>query len=300
MAAISVNANHKHEVPFSEAFPLLISSNRFTPQSDVPVNYHDYLEVSRIDGGSGVLRLGDETLPISRGDVILMGPDILHTVEVNEPGRLQITSLFFLPQIVYTPGEPETNFDWLRPFYDRTILQHPVIDGDRTESVVEAFHALIRKQNEESPYHHLELRIDLLELLLEVVKECDDRSEGNGNNLDNGQKDRIERVVRWMNENFQERLTLDQAATVACMSPQHFCRFFKSSTGHTFTEYLSRIRVAYAKQMLLSGRLRVTDIAYEVGFGSQSYFYRVFREVTGVSPGDFVGSKRRLMDGDHI
>jgi AraC-like DNA-binding protein len=298
VAAITVNANHKHEVPFSSSFPLVVSSIRFTPQSGVPENYHDYLEVSRIDGGNGTLRLGDETFPIARGDVILMGPDVLHTVEVNDPGRLQITSLWFLPQIVYTPGEPEINFDWLRPFYDRATLRHPVVEADRTDSVVQAFHALVRKQNEDSPYRHLELRICLLQLLLELVRRCDIPSEDHA--LDNRRQDRITRVVRWMNESFQERLTLDQAAGVACMSPQHFCRFFKSSTGHTFTEYLSRIRVAYAKQMLLNGRFRVTDIAYEVGFGSQSYFYRVFREVTGVSPTEYVAREGRMREMDQF
>jgi YesN/AraC family two-component response regulator len=62
---------------------------------------------------------------------------------------------------------------------------------------------------------------------------------------------------------------------------------FKKATGLTFTDYLGRIRVEKAKNLLLNPHLRVSEIAYTVGFQSLTHFNRVFRKLTGESPTDF-------------
>jgi AraC-like DNA-binding protein len=62
---------------------------------------------------------------------------------------------------------------------------------------------------------------------------------------------------------------------------------FKKATGMTFTDYLGRVRVEKAKNLLLNPHLRVSEIAYAVGFQSLTHFNRVFRALTGQSPTDF-------------
>ena len=62
---------------------------------------------------------------------------------------------------------------------------------------------------------------------------------------------------------------------------------FKKATGLTFTDYLGRVRVEKAKNLLLNPHLRVSEIAYTVGFQSLTHFNRVFRKLTGESPTDF-------------
>ena len=64
-------------------------------------------------------------------------------------------------------------------------------------------------------------------------------------------------------------------------------RQFKKATGLTFTDYLGRVRVEKAKSLLLNPNLRISEIAYAVGFQSLRHFNRVFRELTGQSPTDF-------------
>jgi len=67
----------------------------------------------------------------------------------------------------------------------------------------------------------------------------------------------------------------------------YFCKMFKKATGLTFTDYLGRVRVEKAKNLLLNPDLRVSEIAYAVGFQSLTHFNRVFRELTGESPTNF-------------
>jgi AraC-like DNA-binding protein/ligand-binding sensor protein len=67
----------------------------------------------------------------------------------------------------------------------------------------------------------------------------------------------------------------------------YFCKMFKKATDLTFTDYLGRVRVEKAKNLLLNPHLRVSEIAYTVGFQSLTHFNRVFRKLTGESPTDF-------------
>jgi AraC-like DNA-binding protein len=67
----------------------------------------------------------------------------------------------------------------------------------------------------------------------------------------------------------------------------YFCKLFKKATGLTFTDYVSRVRIEKAKNLLLNPNLRVSEIAYEVGFQSLTHFNRVFRKLTGQSPSHY-------------
>jgi AraC-like DNA-binding protein len=67
----------------------------------------------------------------------------------------------------------------------------------------------------------------------------------------------------------------------------YFCKLFKRTTGLNFTEYLSRVRVEKAKNLLLNPNLRVSEVAFEVGFQSLTHFNRVFRKIAGESPTDY-------------
>jgi AraC-like DNA-binding protein len=80
---------------------------------------------------------------------------------------------------------------------------------------------------------------------------------------------------------------LEEIAKAMHVSTFYFCKMFKRATGLTFTDYLGRIRVEKAKTLLLNPHLRISEIAYRVGFQSLTHFNRVFRKLTGESPTHF-------------
>jgi AraC-like DNA-binding protein/ligand-binding sensor protein len=86
-------------------------------------------------------------------------------------------------------------------------------------------------------------------------------------------------------------IDLDNVAQAMHVSTFYFCKIFKKATGLTFTEYLGRVRIEKAKTLLLNPHLRISEIAYDVGFQSLTHFNRVFRQVTGQSPTAFRRSK---------
>lgn len=94
----------------------------------------------------------------------------------------------------------------------------------------------------------------------------------------------ITRAKDFIDKNQAEDLSLSSVARAVNTSTFYFCKMFKKATGLTFTEYLGRVRVEKAKSLLLNPHLRVSEVAFEVGFQSLSQFNRVFKRITGLSP----------------
>jgi transcriptional regulator GlxA family with amidase domain len=105
-----------------------------------------------------------------------------------------------------------------------------------------------------------------------------------GNRIDGR---RLARVMQFVSENIAGPFTVADLADVACLSPAHFARSFKATTGWGPHEFVRRIRLTVAKRMLADHQLPISDIALSTGFSSQSNFSRAFRDVTGMTPGDY-------------
>ncbi len=84
-----------------------------------------------------------------------------------------------------------------------------------------------------------------------------------------------------------EELSLADVAKAAGASVFHFCKVFHKATGLKFTDYIARVRLEDARTRLLNPNLRISEIAYDVGFQSLTQFNRTFKRVFGQSPSDF-------------
>ena len=97
----------------------------------------------------------------------------------------------------------------------------------------------------------------------------------------------ITRAKQFITEHQTEELSLEQVAKSVNTSKFYFCKVFKKSTGINFTDYLSRVRIEKSKNLLLNPNLRVSEIAFEVGFQSLTHFNRVFKKILGQSPTEY-------------
>ncbi|HEV2330328.1 MAG TPA: PocR ligand-binding domain-containing protein [Verrucomicrobiae bacterium] len=97
----------------------------------------------------------------------------------------------------------------------------------------------------------------------------------------------IARAKQFITDHQMEELSLDQVAKSVHTSKFYFCKMFKKATGLHFTDYLARVRTESAKNLLLNRNLRISEIAYEVGFQSLTHFNRVFKRILGHSPTDY-------------
>jgi AraC family transcriptional regulator len=100
----------------------------------------------------------------------------------------------------------------------------------------------------------------------------------------------LRRVMDYMADNYELDLSLSDLAGEAGVSPFHFAREFKRSTGHAPHQYLIKLRVERAKNLLAESRLPIVEVGLRTGFGSQSHFTRLFRRLTGTTPGSYRGA----------
>jgi two-component system response regulator YesN len=106
--------------------------------------------------------------------------------------------------------------------------------------------------------------------------------------------DVIYRAVDFIKKNFMYHLTLDDTAACVFLSPAYFSRVFKEEMGCNFNVYVNSVRVDAAKKLLLNEKVALVDISSLAGFEGQSYFSKVFKKVTGVTPGKYRESKGRI------
>ncbi len=97
----------------------------------------------------------------------------------------------------------------------------------------------------------------------------------------------IARAKEFIGEHQAEDLSLGEVAKAVNTSTFYFCKVFKKSTGINFTDYVSRVRIEKAKNLALNPNLRISEIAFEVGFQSLTHFNRVFKKITGLAPTEY-------------
>jgi AraC-like DNA-binding protein len=108
----------------------------------------------------------------------------------------------------------------------------------------------------------------------------------------NAEPPTIAKAKQFIREHYTEELSLDIVSSAVNMSTFHFCKLFRKCTAVTFTEFVSRTRIEKAKNLLLNPNLRISEIAFAVGFQSLSHFNRVFKKNVGQSP---MGYRGRLL-----
>ncbi len=100
-------------------------------------------------------------------------------------------------------------------------------------------------------------------------------------------RDSIEKAIEYINENYEERLTLEDVADHVYLSSTYFSRIFNQELGMSFNGYLNKVRIDKAKALLLHGNMSLADISATVGFIDQSYFTKVFKKLTGMTPNEY-------------
>lgn len=107
----------------------------------------------------------------------------------------------------------------------------------------------------------------------------------------------IESVENYVSEFYNKNLNLTQLAKLYFLNPDYLCRLFRKETGLGFSEYVNKTRIARAKELLELTHMEIMAISTEVGFANVTYFNRIFKKITGVSPKEYRISKKELPHG---
>ena len=106
--------------------------------------------------------------------------------------------------------------------------------------------------------------------------------------------DIIRKAVDYIRRNYAKKLTLEEVSAHVYLSPSYFSKVFKDEMDCNFNAYLNKFRIEKSKQLLLNDTVRLVDISGLVGFEDQSYFSKVFKKLTDMTPGKFRESRGKL------
>ncbi|MGI6777080.1 MAG: helix-turn-helix transcriptional regulator [Acetivibrionales bacterium] len=106
--------------------------------------------------------------------------------------------------------------------------------------------------------------------------------------------DVIYKAIDYVKRNYMKKITLEEVASQVYLSPSYFSKIFKEEMKINFNTYLNQIRIEMSKKLLLDDSIVLVDVSNLVGYEDQSYFSKVFKKMTGVSPGKYRESRGQI------
>ncbi|MPQ47684.1 helix-turn-helix domain-containing protein [Marinifilum sp. N1E240] len=256
------------------------------PHIEVPWHHHPEFELIYIEKSKGTLVVGDCIDHFKDGDMVFIGPNTPHVMKNDDPYYQNNPELRAIAWVVHFKEDTFGKEFFLLPEMQRIrkflvkSFQGVRIEGSTKYKIIQHLKTL-----HSSDYSQ---RIIVLLQILQIIAQSEDleylASDNFVESFSQTSNQKLYKIYEYVSKNFQQKIELDEAAKVANMSKTAFCRFFKSKTKKTFSEFLNEMRINYAKKLLAEGKLTVSQIAYECGFNSPSYFNKQFKASTGKAP----------------
>ncbi|MDM5284631.1 AraC family transcriptional regulator [Peribacillus castrilensis] len=273
--------NHDLLFPFS-----FVYQDTKSPQNELSDHMHDHYEIVYVYNGKGTFFIGDVFYDMQQGDVFLIPNNTIHRALPNKDDPVTSTIIFFSPTLIYK-DVVDDSFSYLHLFdmtkksknykislpqkeQEKLEEQLQLILQETTSQLIGSRHACL-----------LIVHQIILDLYRIRINGKEDLSEGSYSS------EWIKDILIYINEHIDEPLTLTALAQKALVSPAHFSRVFKETTGIGLIVYLNTKRIIKAKELLLETNHTIAHIAEMCGFESMPQFYRTFKKYNEKTPATF-------------
>ena len=247
---------------------------------------HDHSEIALILKGSCVHLFEGQSVPVQEGDLLVVHPGSTHTYDQFD--RLEMVNIIYDTRRLYLPildGSRMPLFQILFPDDPEKIHRsaEPVLHLEPNE--LETISGMIRNMELElkstrpgSNLYSLAVFLQIVVMLCRLYSGTDQLKT---------MPFQIGEAVAYINTHYPQNITIEQLARKACMSRRNLFLQFKKTAGCSPIQYLLRLRISRATELLLYSELPVGDIAAQCGFSDSNYFCKIFRVQTGLSPRQF-------------
>jgi len=260
---------------------------------------HPCCEICLILEGEGTEFIEAEEARFAPGDLLLIGPGVPHSVQIDQYPHHSLT-LFFLPALLLELGPLGDGAIMLRRFTTRQTIGQRVLRLPSTyQSKFEKIMRQMWTDFQTRPFGwEMRLRASLTELVLTVMQW--DRGQGEPDPNDQLHADwlKLEHALAYMRRHFAEPIYATDLARVTAMSETRLKNMFEQTLGMPWTRFLQGYRVRRAAAQLCMPGQNVTEVALSAGFQSMSHFIRVFRKFTGIAPSAYA-RKQHSIQAEH-
>lgn len=256
------------------------------PHINTRWHYHSEVELIHFKKGEGTQFIGDSIQRFKAGDVVLVGSNLPHYWRFDDH--------FFDENNRESADIRVSHFNenfWGAPFLDlpenaniKIVLEKAKrglqVTGPSSHIIAAIMEELIEAEGPQ--------RIILLMNALSAIANCKQlvtlSSIGFKPDLVETENDRINAIYEYSIKNFKRKIQLEEIAEVANISPNSFCRYFKSRTRKTYSQFLIELRVGHACKLLIENNQCIKRLCYESGFNNFTSFHKYFKLITGKSP----------------
>ncbi|MGE5520749.1 MAG: AraC family transcriptional regulator [Candidatus Dadabacteria bacterium] len=248
-------------------------------------HYHTELELIHFKKGEGTQFIGDSIKRFKAGDVVLVGSNLPHYWRFDDS--------FFVEDSTSVADVRVCHFNenfWGEKFLDlpennglKIILDKAKrglqITGKARQTIADILEELLFAEGTS----RIILLIEALAAISASKQITQLSSIGFKPDVDS-ESDRINAIYEYSIRNFKRKIQLEEIAEVANISPNSFCRYFKSRTRKTYSQFLIELRVGHACKLLIENNHCIKRLCYESGFNNFTSFHKYFKMITGKSP----------------
>ena len=255
-------------------------------KAEVP-HRHKFFEITYVESGSAEYLVDEHRYVVETGDLILFNHKEEHCWR-GLSGKLELQVLMFSSEVV-TDGSHVMDTEYLIPFLERGEKFQNRISGKNREvkKIKQILDEIQKEAEEQKTGNKLMIKADILKILTILVRYYEGMEETlTFVNRKKGGVRRIEKAFEFVKQNYDRKVTLEETAATVCMSPNYFSAYFKKTAGCSFQEYLTKIRMEKAKELLRYSDDGILGIAQECGVPNPANFYRLYKKYFGIAPGE--------------
>ncbi|MEP2667554.1 MAG: AraC family transcriptional regulator [Cyclobacteriaceae bacterium] len=255
------------------------------------LHQHNEIQIMWIEKSEGTLIAGDYVGRFAPGDLFVIGSHQAHVFKndqayFKEGSKLEASSvsIFFdenyLGNVFWQLEEMEDTMKWVSKAGRGFKLL-----GATKEKVTELLLRVVKQKGIDKIITFFEIIKLLTETkeieILSVIASLEKYRTNEGKRMDD--------ILQFTLRESYRKVYIDEVAKVANLTEEAFCRYFKTRTGKTYTNFLNEVRVSHACKLLIDKDLSIQDICYQSGFTNLSNFNRAFKKITGKTPSKYLG-----------
>lgn len=251
----------------------------------VPLHWHNDMEIIYIKKGRGRITVDLMPFSVQDGDIVIVPPGQLHSIEQFEDCSMEYENIIFQPSMLIPGQNDDCSKQFLLPLVQGQLLFPNYFSPD--SPLYPALSSCLGAMDEICKTfpngYQLAVKGQLFLFFYALISSGDVPPPRTGSKS----LDRLKEILKYVESRYNEKIPISDAARICGFSESHFMKFFRSSMGISFTDYLNEYRLTMAARMLLSSSDSIAAIAGETGFENLSYFNRRFKKKYGCTPSEF-------------
>ncbi|MGI8384201.1 AraC family transcriptional regulator [Robertmurraya sp. P23] len=246
----------------------------------IPLHWHDEFQFVMVIKGEALFQINEETITVREGEGLFINAGCLHMAkDMNDSGCVYIC-LNVLPSFVLSQ---ELYSTFVYPYIQATNIPYLLLDSKEhwASTILDSMIKISQLIKEKLPYYEIDISVHLTFIWKNLIM--------NGVPLEVEQSEivksqRMKQMLHWVHQHYAEKILLDDIARAGQLSRSECCRYFKRMLKKTPLNYVTDYRIQKSLILLQQSDSNVTDVSYQVGFNSTSYFIDKFRNTMGMTP----------------